>query len=268
MHIDNCLIFSSETAAHSASKSPKKRGSLSKQVSFKDISEDFLETDIPKSKAFSSPEKDKNSTGSMLESPKIQTSTPIKRSEKANLSKDEDMAWLNYFSPKKSSKPQETKRKNKDPLEKGDFSDDIISKPVLKRQSSADWLGLSDSKFLKNDDVNDNDSFSNVKRNSIDKTNLKITKPKTVSAPVIRPQKQETKKVVNELQDNDFIKSVSQPSTVNLSEILKDTDVKLPDTKNKSPSHFFKESTENVPIFKNIKDPKMNSNIQYLYVFL
>lgn len=192
---------------------------------------------------------------------KSESSTSIKRNEKANLNKEEDTDWLSYFSPKKTSKPQESKKKSNDSLEKIGIAAESKSKPTMKRQSSADWLGLSDSKVLDDcDDENDNESTGNIKRDSIDKTSLSPMKHKSVSAPVIRPRRQETNKIANQLQDNDFIKNINQPAAIDLSEILKDTDIKLPDKKNKS-SPFFKDSSENVDsVPQNIKNPKVNSN--------
>lgn len=194
---------------------------------------------------------------------KSENSTYTKRNEKSNLNKDEDMDWLSYFSPKKTSKSHETKKKSNDSLEKIGISAESKSKPAMKRQSSADWLGLSDSKIV---DDNDNEStgLQSIKGGSIDKTSLNPVKHKSVSAPVIRPRRQESNKIADELQDNDFLKNINQPSAIDLSEILNDTEMKLPDKKNKS-SPFLKDSFENVDsVPPNTRKPKVNSNAQII----
>lgn len=168
------------------------------------------------------------------------------------------MDWLTYFSPKKTSKPSETKKKSNSSLEQVSISAESKSKPSMRRQSSADWLGLSDSKNL--DDI-ENESIGNIKKSSIDKTSLSPVKHKSPSAPVIRPRRQESNKITSEMQDNDFVKNINQPSSIDLSEILNDTELKLPDKKNKS-SPFLKDSSD--PVLSNTRNSKANSNAQII----
>lgn len=165
----------------------------------------------------------------------------IKRTEKVDSSKKEDIDWLNYFkdSPQKTPKTVETKRRESVLLEKKDMSI-LKSKPAMRRQSSADWLGLSDSNMLEEDD----DVMMKSKPDDFSVSSTKPSRAKT--APVIRPRRQEQNKMIDDWNDLDggFLKDNNQPVVSDLSHILKETESKLPAKKSVSSTDFLKDSSD------------------------
>ncbi|KFM61691.1 Fas-binding factor 1-like protein, partial [Stegodyphus mimosarum] len=127
----------------------KKRGSLLKQVSFKDTPESPM-----KEKESISPVKIPQSNKSQQQKSTNETSSRTKRLGKMDSSKD-DMDWLTFFkeSPKKSSKTVEPETKKT-----GNATNSKqmpLNQPRMNRRksSSADWLGLNEPETATNDDA-------------------------------------------------------------------------------------------------------------------
>ncbi|XP_054715417.1 fas-binding factor 1-like [Uloborus diversus] len=138
--------------------SSSRRGSLFKQVSFKEDSQvspvrkassiiaattEPFKSKIPEPKSLVSSKKEKNVNKATFEA-KSDKSSP-KRSEKMK-SKEDETDWLSFFkeSPKKSSKPSESL--TKDVAQKSEFFESAPKLNSRRRSSGAEWLGLNESK--------------------------------------------------------------------------------------------------------------------------
>ncbi|GFT60087.1 fas-binding factor 1 [Nephila pilipes] len=138
-----------------------KRENLQKQVSFKDILEKSPEKTL-KEKENHMKEPSSHLTSTHLDNTVSDTKTINKatsqprRSEKMGATSKDETDWLNFFkeSPKKSPKLKDTSLKQKiisdemqSPSKDSQFNNN------RRRSSSADWLGLSDSKSVSKGDV-------------------------------------------------------------------------------------------------------------------
>lgn len=196
---------------------------MTKQVSFKDLSDTLPETELDVTQ-IASPVKESNAKKSLAESKRSEKSIP-NRSEKMGSNKSEDIDWLNFFkeSPKKAKGAEQPKQKDNLNVENVETAATNKSRLGIRRQSSADWLGLSESKSLDDSDVlGDRDE---IKESEIKASSLEIVRPKTANVPTVRTRRQNANKKFDDwLDDDDGLGKDSHPAKFELSQMLKKPD--------------------------------------------